>query len=176
MSMERKELAHKIYAVSHITGTFKLRSGQISDQYFDKYLFEARPDLLADIADKMAKLVPAGSQVVAGLELGGVPLAAAISMKTGLPAAFVRKVAKNYGTCKLAEGADIKGQRVCVIEDVVTTGGQIILSVNDLRKLGAIVDSVLCVILRGANSRELLAKEGLNLIPLFTMEELEANK
>jgi len=124
----------------------------------------------------MAKLVPAGSEVVAGLELGGVPLAAAISMKTGIPAAFVRKTAKNYGTCKLAEGADIKGKKVCVIEDVVTTGGQIILSVNEMRKLGAIVKTVVCVILRGANSREILAKEDLDLVPLFTMEELEANK
>jgi orotate phosphoribosyltransferase len=174
--MDRKELANKIYNVSHITGTFKLRSGQISNEYFDKYLFEARPELLKDIADKMAKLVPSGTEIVAGLELGGVPLAATISMKTGIPAAFVRKVAKNYGTCKLAEGADVKGKKVCVIEDVVTTGGQIISSMNDLRKLGANVSEVLCVILRGANSKELLAKEGLNLIPLFTMEELEANK
>jgi orotate phosphoribosyltransferase len=174
--MDRKELANKVYNVSHITGTFKLRSGQVSNEYFDKYLFEARPELLKDIADKMAKLLPSGTEVVAGLELGGVPLAAAISIKTGIPAAFVRKVAKNYGTCKLAEGADIKGKKVTVIEDVVTTGGQIIISVNDLRKLGANVSDVLCVILRGANSKELLAKEGLNLIPLFTMEELEANK
>ena len=174
--MDKKELANKIYAVSHITGTFKLRSGQVSNQYFDKYLFEARPDLLAEIGDKMAKLIPAGTEVVAGLELGGVPLASVISLKTGLPAAFVRKVAKNYGTCKLAEGAEIKGKKVCVIEDVVTTGGQIFLSVNELRKLGAVVNEVVCVILRGADSRALLAKEGLNLIPLLTMEELEANK
>jgi orotate phosphoribosyltransferase len=174
--MDKKELAHKIYAVSHITGTFKLRSGQISDQYFDKYLFEARPDLLAEITDKMVKLVPAGTEVIAGLELGGVPLSALISIKTGLPGAFVRKAAKNYGTCKLAEGADIKGKKVCIIEDVVTTGGQIIMSVNELRKMGAVITDVLCVILRGADSRALLAKEGLNLIPLLTMEELEANK
>jgi orotate phosphoribosyltransferase len=76
----------------------------------------------------------------------------------------------------LAEGAEIKGKKVCIIEDVVTTGGQIILSVNDLRKLGAVVTDVVCVILRGADSKALLAKEGLNLIPLLTMEELEANK
>ena len=174
--MEKKELARQIYAVSHITGTFKLRSGQISDQYFDKYLFEARPDLLKEITEKMAKMIPAGTEVLAGLELGGVPISTALSLKTGLPGAFVRKTAKNYGTCKLAEGAEIKGKKVCVIEDVVTTGGQIIISVNDLRKLGADVTDVLCVILRGANSRELLAKEGLHLIPLLTMEELEANK
>ena len=174
--MTKKELAHKIYSVSHITGTFKLRSGQISDQYFDKYLFEARPDLLAEIADKMVKLIPGETEVIAGLELGGVPIAAALALKTGLPASYVRKVAKNYGTCKLAEGAEVKGKKVCIIEDVVTTGGQIILSANDLRKLGAIVTDVVCVILRGANSIELLAKEGLNLVPLLTMEELEANK
>ncbi|HSW57797.1 MAG TPA: orotate phosphoribosyltransferase [Dehalococcoidales bacterium] len=174
--MNKKELARKIYAVSHITGTFKLRSGQISDRYFDKYLFEAKPDLLAEIGERMAELVPKGTDVLAGLELGGVPLAAVISLKTGLPAAYVRKVAKNYGTCKLAEGAEVKGKKVCVIEDVVTTGGQIILSVNELRKLGAIVKDVICVIQRGADSKAMLAKEDLNLIPLFTMEELEANK
>jgi orotate phosphoribosyltransferase len=174
--MDRKELANKIYNVSHITGTFKLRSGQISNEYFDKYLFEARPDLLTAIADRMAALIPPGTEVIAGLEMGGIPVAAAISLKTGIPACFVRKSAKNYGTCKLAEGADVKGKKVTIIEDVVTTGGQIILSTNDLRKLGAEVKDVACVILRGANSRELLAKEGLNLIPLFTMEELVENK
>ena len=171
--MDRQQLAREIYEVSHITGTFKLRSGQISNQYFDKYLFEARPDLLAAIADHMAQLIPAGTEVLAGLELGGVPVASALSLKTGLPATFVRKKAKDYGTCKLAEGADVKGKNVCIIEDVVTTGGQIILSAHDLRKLGAKSENVLCVILRGSNSKELLAKEGLKLVPLFTMEELE---
>ncbi|HEX7474843.1 MAG TPA: orotate phosphoribosyltransferase [Dehalococcoidales bacterium] len=171
--MDRNELAKEIYSVSHITGTFKLRSGQISNQYFDKYLFEARPDLLTAIAGQMAELIPPGTQVLAGLELGGVPIATAISLQTGLPAAFVRKKAKDYGTCKLAEGAGIQGKQVCIIEDVITTGGQVILSANDLRKLGAQVGQVMCVILRGANSREILAKDGLNLIPLFTMEELE---
>jgi orotate phosphoribosyltransferase len=172
--MDRNELAKEIYNVSHITGTFKLRSGQISNQYFDKYLFEARPDLLTAIAGQMAELIPPGTQVLAGLELGGVPIATAISLQTGLPAAFVRKKAKDCGTCKLAEGAGIQGKQVCIIEDVITTGGQVILSANDLRKLGAQVGQVMCVILRGANSREILAKDGLNLIPLFTMEELEA--
>jgi orotate phosphoribosyltransferase len=171
--MDRPELAREIYSVSHITGTFKLRSGQISDQYFDKYLFEARPDLLKEIANHMAKLIPPGTEVLAGLELGGVPIASALSLNTGLPAAFVRKKAKDYGTCKLAEGADIQGKKVCIIEDVVTTGGQIILSANDLRQLGAKTENVLCVIQRGSHSGGLLAKEGLKLIPLFTMEELE---
>ncbi len=171
--MDRQELAREIYRVSHITGTFKLRSGQISNQYFDKYLFEAQPRLLAEIAAQMIKLIPAGTEVLAGLELGGVPIATAISLKTGIPAAFVRKKAKDYGTCKLAEGADVKGKKVLVIEDVVTTGGQIILSTNDLRKLGADVRSVMCVIQRGKDAKDILSKESLELIPLFTMEELE---
>jgi orotate phosphoribosyltransferase len=171
--MDRQKLAREIYDVSHITGTFKLRSGQISNHYFDKYLFESRPDLLAAIAEQMAKMIPIGTEVLAGLELGGVPIASAISLKTGLRAAFVRKKAKDYGTCKLAEGADVNGKKVCIIEDVVTTGGQIILSANDLRQFGARAETVLCVIQRGKDSRDILAKEGLNLIPLFTMEELE---
>ena len=172
--MNRQELAREIYKVSHITGTFKLRSGQTSDQYFDNYLFEAQPDLMDEISYQLAGLIPSDTEVLAGLELGGIPLAAVLSLRTGVPAAFVRKKAKEYGTCKLAEGADVKGKKVCLIEDVITTGGQVILSAGELRSLGAQVDHVVCVILRGANSRELLGREGLELLPLFTMEELEA--
>jgi orotate phosphoribosyltransferase len=174
--MERKELARKIYAASHLTGTFKLRSGQISNQYFDKYLFESDPGLLSEIAAHMSKLIPSNTEILAGLEMGGIPIATALSLKNHLPAIFVRKKAKEYGTCKLAEGIEFKGKRVCVIEDVVTTGGQIILSSNELRNLGGKVEHVLCVILRGKDAADILAKEGLKLIPLFTMEELEANK
>jgi orotate phosphoribosyltransferase len=174
--MERKELARKIYAASHLTGTFKLRSGQISNQYFDKYLFESDPGLLSEIAAHMSKLIPSNTEILAGLEMGGIPIATALSLKNHLPAIFVRKKAKEYGTCKLAEGNEFKGKRVCVIEDVVTTGGQIILSSNELRNLGGKVEHVLCVIQRGKDAADILDKEGLKLIPLFTMEELEANK
>lgn len=173
--MDRKELARKIYQTSHLTGSFKLRSGQMSNEYFDKYLFEADPKLLAEIASHMAKLVPAGTEVLAGLEMGGIPLATALSLKTGLPAAFVRKQAKEYGTAKLAEGAEVRDKQVCIIEDVVTTGGQIVLSAKDLKKIGARTKYVLCVIERDKKSKEILAKEGLELRPLFTMEELMAS-
>jgi orotate phosphoribosyltransferase len=169
----RKILAGQIYQASHLEGNFVLRSGQVSNQYFDKYLFAARPDLLEKIASQMLGLVPAGTEVLAGLELGGIPVATALSLKTGLPAAFVRKKAKEYGTCKLAEGAELKNKRVCIIEDVITTGGQVILSATDLRKLGARVESVLCVILRNNSACEILGKEGLDLKALFTMEYLE---
>jgi orotate phosphoribosyltransferase len=174
--MERSELAGRIYDVSHLEGKFQLRSGQISNEYFDKYLFESDPELLRAIAVQLSAMIPDETEVLAGLEMGGIPIAAALSMQTGIPAVFVRKQAKEYGTCKLAEGIDVDGKRVCIIEDVVTTGGQIVLSANDLRQLGADIKCVVTVILRDTRGRENLAKEGLQLFPLFTMEELKASR
>ncbi|MCL2699940.1 MAG: orotate phosphoribosyltransferase, partial [Defluviitaleaceae bacterium] len=124
-------------------------------------------------AEVMAPLIPPGTDVIAGLEMGGIPIATALSLKTGIKAAFVRKAAKEYGTCKLAEGADLGGKKVCVIEDVVTTGGQIIQSVKELRERGAVIDTVLCVILRDPRALEILRAEGLALTPAFTMEYLK---
>lgn len=171
--MNKRELAGQIYKVSHLTGHFTLRSGQISGEYFDKYLFESDPSLLNEICTRMAKMVPEGTDVLAGLEMGGIPIATVLSAKTGLPAVFVRKKAKEYGTCKLAEGIQIAGKKLCIIEDVVTTGGQIVLSAKDLRGFGATVEHVLCVIERDEKSRDNLSKEGLTLHSLFTMEELK---
>ena len=171
--MDRKELAARIYNISYLTGSFTLRSGQVSSEYFDKYLFESDPVLLIDIASEMAKLVPEGTEILAGLEMGGIPIATALSLKTGLPVVFVRKKAKEYGTCKLAEGTDINGKNVCVIEDVITTGGQVVLSTGDLRGFGAIVENVLCVIERDIKGKENLEKSGLMLHSLFTMQELK---
>ncbi|MFC2020431.1 orotate phosphoribosyltransferase [Chloroflexota bacterium] len=173
--MDRNELARKIFQASHLTGTFTLRSGQISNEYFDKYLFESDPFLLAEIASHMTGLIPEGTEILAGLEMGGIPIATALTLKTGIPAIFVRKQAKEYGTAKLAEGIDFSGKKVCVIEDVVTTGGQINMSVNDLRQLGADINSVLCVIERDIKGRENLKKEGLELLSLFTIGELKAS-
>ena len=172
--MNRADLAKEIYKTSHLTGEFKLRSGQISNEYFDKYLFEAKPQLLNEIAEAMKELIPIESMVLAGLETGGIPIATALSLKTGIETVFVRKKAKDYGTCKLAEGDEINGLKVCIIEDVVTTGGQIVASVKELRQRGAIIDTVLCVIQRNPLASELLAEEGLKLIPLFTMEYLKS--
>lgn len=107
----RSELAHAIRDTCHLTGTFTLRSGATARDYFDKYRFEGRPDLLTAVAAALAPLVPDDTEVLAGLELGGVPIATALSLHTGLPAAFVRKQAKPYGTRRLAEGADIEGRR-----------------------------------------------------------------
>jgi len=171
--MDRKELAARIYNISHLTGSFTLRSGQVSNEYFDKYLFESDPVLLSDIASEMAEMIPEGTEILAGLEMGAIPVATVISIKTSIPVVFVRKRAKEYGTSKFAEGADIKSKKLCVIEDVITTGGQVVLSTNDLRHLGAIVEHVLCVIERDIKGRQNLKKAGLMLHSLFTMEELK---
>ena len=174
--MNREELAKKIFEVSHLTGEFKLRSGQTSNEYFDKYRFESQPHLLQAIAEQMKSLIPAGTDVLAGLEVGGIPIATALSLLTGIPVVFVRKKAKDYGTCQLAEGVNIKGKRVCIIEDVITTGGQVHLSAADLKAIGAEISEVLCVIDRGTDSIQKMKEKGLNLKPLFTMAELKGQK
>ena len=172
--MERSELAATIFERTHLTGQFTLRSGVTSTEYFDKYLFESDPVLLRAIAEALAPTVPAGTDALAGLELGGVPLATSLSQVTGLPALFVRKEAKTYGTCRLAEGGEVDGRRLTVVEDVVTSGGQVVISCGDLRDRGATVEHALCVIDRRSGGPEALAEIGVQLRPLFTMRELQA--
>ncbi|MFE6886762.1 orotate phosphoribosyltransferase [Streptomyces sp. NPDC057694] len=172
--MTHSDLALRIHSASHLTGQFTLRSGRTATEYFDKYRFEADPVLLDEIAQRMAPLVPSGTQVLAGLEMGGIPVVTALSRHTGLPCAFVRKQAKPYGTCRLAEGAEVAGRRVLVIEDVVTSGGQIVLSTADLRGLGAQVGEALCVIDRDQGGAEALKVEGISLLSLLTAEDLRA--
>jgi orotate phosphoribosyltransferase len=170
--MEKQELAARISAVSRLRGQFRLRSGTLADEYFDKYRFESDPAILSAIADALAFLIPPGIDGLAGLELGGVPLATALSLRTGLPARFVRKSAKDYGTCRLAEGGEIADRRLLIVEDVVTSGGQVLASCKELRKLGAIVEDVVCVIDRQAGGASALAAAGLTLRSLFVKSDL----
>lgn len=157
-----------------MSGRFVLRSGQVSEFYFDKYQFEADPELLRAVADLAVAFVPDGTQVLAGLELGGVPVSTAMSLATGLPQVLVRKEAKSYGTAKLAEGPDIVGRQILVVEDVITTGGQVVASTEELRSLGAVVESVLCVIDRRPDlaGPDKLSDAGLSVISLFTTNDL----
>ena len=138
----RMQLAREIDERCRLHGSFVLRSGQIADEYFDKYLFEADPLLLRRVAEQMTGLLPPDARVLGGLELGGVPIAAVLSQLTGLPALFVRKQAKEYGTRKLAEGDHPAGQHVVLVEDVITTGGAVIAAASALRHLGATVTTV----------------------------------
>ena len=116
---------------------------------------------------------PRAAEGLAGLELGGVPLATMLSAKTGLPAYFVRKEPKRYGTEKICEGGEVDGRALVIIEDVVTTGGQMVLSAQDLRAEGAVVEHALCVIDREGGGADVVAAEGIALRALFTMRELE---
>ncbi len=168
------DLAARVYAAAHLEGEFLLRSGVISSEYFDKYRFEADPELLLAIAVEMATLLPEATQLLGGLELGGIPLATMVSQLTGHRARFVRKEAKTYGTCQLAEGGDLEGFRICIIEDVITSGGAVIDATYALRDAGATVDTVVCVIDRQSGGREKLAELGLEMRALFTKADLEA--
>ena len=166
-------LAKRIFQRAHLTGSFKLRSGAVSTEYFDKYRFEGDPALLKDIAAALTTRIASEYDALAGLEMGGIPIATMLSQFTGKPALFIRKQAKEYGTCLFAEGGEVRGRRLLLVEDVVTSGGQILESAAALRKEGAIITHVVCVIDREAGGKEALAKAGLSLTSLFTMSELK---
>ena len=172
--MDRTELGRTIYRVANLRGEFTLRSGAHATEYFDKFQFEANPVLLRAIAEQMAAMLPSRYDQLAGLELGGIPVATALSLATSTPVLFVRKEPKTYGTCKLAEGMAVAGSRLVIIEDVVTSGGAIIDAVTELRAMGAIVHDVCCVIDREGSGRENLQRLELNLQALFTRSELQA--
>lgn len=173
--MDKAELARRVQEACYLTGHFVLRSGQEASFYFDKYLFEADPGLLREVAAHAAALVPPGTEMLAGLELGGVPISTALSLATGIPQVLVRKEAKTYGTAKLAEGPDVAGRRLLIVEDVITTGGQVVASAQDLRDRGGVVTSVLCIIDRRPMDRpgpNKLEEAGLEMTALFNLEDL----
>ena len=164
---ELEPLRKALVQAAELKGTFKLRSGTVSSTYFDKYRFEANPELLLRLTQAMVALVPDDTEVVAGIELGGIPLVTALSLQMGLPASFVRKEAKTYGTCNLAEGVPVKGKRVLVVEDVVSTGGQVLASIEALRQEGAQISHALCVFLRNEDAIGAFNAHNLTLPPLF---------
>ena len=171
--MTQSDLARQVRDVSRLTGEFTLRSGRTATEYFDKYQFEADPVLLDRLAEQLAVLIPEGTEVLAGLEMGGIAVVTALARHARLPCAFVRKEAQAYGTARLAEGTEVAGRRVLVVEDVVTSGGQVVISTGDLRRLGARVDHALCVIDRQEGGSQALAAEGITLRALLTRADLE---
>ncbi|MBE8221449.1 MAG: orotate phosphoribosyltransferase [Bdellovibrionales bacterium] len=174
--MTKEDLKQNIYNASYLTGKFLLRSGQYSSEYFDKYRFESDPFLLKSVANELKNLIPSNTDILAGLEMGAIPIAAAISMELNLPCVFVRKEAKKYGTSKIIEGIDIKDKNVCIIEDVITTGGQVLLSLEDLRKDGARVNTVVCVIDRSISPIQKFADKNLHIKSLFTKKDFDSCK
>ena len=171
--MPKTELAKQIREVSYLTGKFTLRSGQTSDFYWDKYRFESYPNLLTKIAAEMVKLLPSEVEGLAGLELGGIPIATAISLQTGIPCYFVRKEAKTYGTCNLIEGGVKEKSTLVVIEDVITTAGQVCTSIEQIREEGHTVKDVVAVIDREAGGKEKIHRIGCSFSSVFTLAELE---
>ncbi len=173
MTPHDPDLARDIDDRCRLTGQFTLRSGQVASEYFDKYLFEADPVLLGRVADRMVELLPVDTELLGGLELGGVPIATVVSARTGVPALFVRKKAKEYGTCKLAEGAEVDGRRVTLIEDVITTGGAVRDATRALREAGATVAVVVCAIDRSPEGQNPLDDLGLEVRAVLTKAELD---
>lgn len=170
---QEQNLALKIKRCAKLSGQFKLRSGKVSDTYFDKYLFESDPILLNSICQAMAKIIPAETELLAGLEMGGIPVVTMLSHITGIPAAFIRKEAKTYGTCKYAEGPDLAGKNVTLIEDVVSSGGAILDALQKMEEDGIRPIAIACVIDRESGGRQNLAKAGYDLKAVLTMTAIE---
>jgi orotate phosphoribosyltransferase len=166
-------LARDIDARCRLTGEFTLRSGQVASEYFDKYLFETDPDLLARVAAAMVALVPEGTDLLGGLEMGGIPIVTVLSAQSRLPALFVRKQAKTYGTCKLAEGPEVSGRRITLVEDVITTGGAVRDATRALRAAGATVETVVCAIDRSPGDDNPLVDVGLEIRSVLTKADLD---
>jgi orotate phosphoribosyltransferase len=175
--LDRQQLARSVREVAYLEGDFLLRSGKRSSFYLDKYRFATRPEVLAPLGHALAtaagEVAPAATRL-AGPELGAVPLVTAASLAGGLPFVIVRGAAKDYGTTQKLEGVIESGETVCVIEDVVTTGGAALEAVSALREEGLVCDQVLCVVDREEGAAEAFAEAGATLTPLFTVDEIRA--
>jgi len=171
-SMTKQELGKAILKAAYLEGDFVLRSGKRSKYYLDKYLFGTKPAILSAIAEEMAKALPKETQRIGGTVLGAVTLATALSLKTGIPAIIVRKTEKDYGTAKLVEGEWKPGEKVVLVEDVVTTGGAALEAAENLKKMGLEVLGVIAVIDREEGGREAFAAKGMPFQSLFTKTSL----
>jgi len=160
--------------VARITGTFTLRSGTTSDVYFDKYRFESDPALLTEIAEHLAMLIPEGADRLIGLEMGGIPLATALSLVTGIKAGYCRKKAKEYGTAQQVEGGVESWESVVIVEDVITSGGAAIEAIHALRELGIKILRLICVVDREVGASDKFRDLDVNYHPLFIRSMLDA--
>ena len=168
-------LAASLKEHAYLEGDFVLRSGKRSSYYLDKYRFETRPELLRPLGERIAAVVrehASDATRLAGPELGAVALAASASLASGLPFLIVRKAAKEYGTTKRIEGVFEPGECVCVVEDVVTSGGALLESVEVLREAGLVVHTAVCVVDRGEGGADALARHAVRLRPLFRAVDL----
>jgi len=171
--MTDRELAAEIRKAAYLEGDFILRSGRRSKYYLDKYLFETQPEILRELGQRLAARISPRTNRLAGAELGGVPLAAATSLASGLPYVIVRNRKKEYGTGKLVEGRLEAGDVVMMVEDVATTGGQALEAAQALAQAGAVVEKVVAVIDRQEGAPEAFAAAGIAFEALLTRSDLE---
>ncbi len=170
--MVDEALAQRLKDVALLEGEFTLRSGRTSRYYFDKYRFETDPELLRAVAVELAGMVPEGTDRLAGAALGGIPLATATALQTGLPFVIVRKQSKGYGTANLIEGVMEPGENVVLLEDVATTAGAALQAVEALRAAGAARVSVVLVLDREEGAAEAFAEAEVPFQALFTSSSL----
>jgi orotate phosphoribosyltransferase len=166
--MDIEKLAQLVKDTALLTGDFTLSSGRKSKYYLDKYRIETRPDILSAVADGLVPKIPPETDILAGPELGAIPLVTAVGLKTGLPFLLVRKKAKDYGTKKVVEGLYEEGQNVVLFEDVLTTGRQAVTAADSLKELGLNVLKIACVIDREEGAREAVEAAGYIFDPLLT--------
>jgi orotate phosphoribosyltransferase len=171
-SAEREQLARDIVAVAWLEGDFVLSSGRRSRYYLDKYLFETQPGILRRVGSFLAALVPPETQRLAAPELGAVLLGGAVSLELDLPLVLVRKSAKGYGTERMLEGLLQQGDRVTVIEDVITTGGESVRAIEKVRAAGGTVVGLVAVLDREEGAAENLRQTGVPFTPLFRKSDL----
>ena len=169
--MDTAELTRRIKDVAYLEGDFLLRSGRRSRYYLDKYLFETQPDILAELGRRFAERAE-DADIIAGAELGGVALAAAASMAAGKPFLIVRNAKKDYGTSKMMEGRATEGARVLLVEDIATTGGQVLEAAKVLADAGMTVTRIVCTIDRMEGARENIEAAGHVFEALLTREDL----
>jgi len=177
--MTHDQLAKRIAEVALLRGEFTLRSGRKSNYYLDKYRFETQPELLRPLGERIAATVhehAPDAVRLAAPELGAVALAAAASLDSGLPFLIVRKEAKEYGTGNRLEGPYEAGECVCLVEDVVTSGGALLESIEAVRAVGLVVHTAVCVVDREEGGADALARHAVRLRPLFRASELLAAK
>lgn len=166
------ELGRDLVSAAYLRGDFILSSGARSQYYFDKYLFETKPGILRQIARFAAEMIPPGTDRITGPELGGVALACALSLETGLPFVIIRKGIKDYGTSRWAEGEIYAGEKVVVIEDVVSTATQAIGAARRVSQLGAQVLRIIGIVDREQGGPENCAAAGFQFQALFKRTEL----
>lgn len=176
--MSKEDVGKALLEAAYLEGDFVLRSGKRSKYYLDKYLFETDPAVLRGIVSELATLMRqqlaegAGFTRLAAPELGGVVLGAGLSLELGLPLLLVRKKSKEYGTSKQIEGRFVPGERVAIVEDIVTSGGAAIQAAEALREAGLEVRDLFCVVDRQEGGTDAATEAGLTLRPLFTSAEL----